>query len=101
VIAYLDVTQGQYENFVQVKTDGRLTHPLRLGLEGRFNVPKIPIFVGFDSNTRVGNSQGDLRFLFGTAFDFGCLLQKVGVNFGAGANAGGSCDTTSKAPSTK
>lgn len=79
---YFDVTYGKYENFAvpSATVGGDPTHPLRIGMEGRFTVPKIPVFLGFDSNTRVGNSPGDLRFLFGTTFDVGCLLQKLGVS---------------------
>ena len=88
---YFDITYGKYENFSVPSTTpgGAPDHPLRIGMEGRFTIPKIPIFLGFDSNTRVGNSPGDLRFLFGTSFDVGCLVQKLGVT-----NPGiASCDT--------
>jgi hypothetical protein len=89
-LLYLDITYGKYENFSRANTNPTTNvttydHPFRLALEGRFTVPKLPIFVGFDSNTRVGSSQGDLRFLFGAILDIGCVFQKLGVSSGIGA----------------
>ena len=46
-------------------------------MEGRFRIPNLPFMIGFDSNTRTGNSPGDLRFLFGTTFDLPCLYKKL------------------------
>ena len=95
-LLYLDVAAGSYENFPRVDpTTGMIAgHPWRLSLQGRFLIPKLPVFLGFDSSTRpgrgVGIAPGDLRFLFGTSFDVGCLLQKVGVTNSKVA----ACDTT-------
>jgi hypothetical protein len=98
-IGYLNVTWGLYENFAYVDpTTGGVSHPFRLGMEGRINVPKVPIFLGFDSNTRpgrLGQGQGDLRFLFGTTFDVGCLLQKLSVIASSAA-----CDNTPTSSAT-
>jgi len=86
-LMYLDIAAGRYQNFPSINTTtGAATgYPWRLGMEGRFMVPKVPVFLGFNSNTKPGshlvtNAPGDLRFLFGTSFDVGCLLQKVGVS---------------------
>ena len=98
-LLYLDVGGGKYENFPKLNSQGQVVdHPWRLSMEGRFNLPKLPIFLGFNSNTHVANNQGELRFLFGTSFDVGCLLKKLGVN-----NGGiGSCDTeTPSKPAAK
>ncbi|HEV2298872.1 MAG TPA: hypothetical protein VGR72_10180 [Candidatus Acidoferrales bacterium] len=80
---YLDIVGGKYENFPKTNpsTGAILDHPWRLGMEGRFRIPRVPfLMIGFDSNTRTGNSlgssKGDLRFLFGTSFDIGCVFQK-------------------------
>jgi hypothetical protein len=82
-ILYLDTTVGKYQNLPNYTSAGvASTGPLpwTVALEGRFNIPKVPVFLGFNSTTTVGQGTGDLRFLFGTSFDLGCLLQKVGVN---------------------
>jgi len=95
-LLYLDITYGKFENFATLDAAGKVDHPGRLAMEGRFNIPKYPIFLGFDSNTRVGNSQGDLRFLFGTSFDLGCLLKLVNVSVTGVA----SCDSKGKSSSS-
>jgi len=90
-ILYFDVTYGKYENFAEQIGSGtnNFDHPFRLGMEGRFTIPKIGVFLGFESNTQAHSSQGDLRFVFGTSFDVLCLLQKVGVGSGSAG-----CDTS-------
>jgi hypothetical protein len=82
-LIYLDIVGGKYENFPKTDptTGAILDHPWRLAMEGRFRIPGVPLLMlGFDSNTRTGNSsgssQGDLRFLFGTSIDIGCVFQK-------------------------
>ncbi len=101
VITYLDITYGKYENFAQPvgASTTKFTHPYRIGMEGRFMVPKMPAFIGFDSNTRVGNSPGDLRFLVGTTFDMGCLIQKIGLNPGVAGCDPKSTGNTATPPS--
>ena len=83
-LLYLDITYGKYENFWKAKPGSAsgFIHPGRLAMEGRFKIPQYPIFLGFDSNTWPSSHQGDLRFIFGTSFDLGCMLQKLGTNIG-------------------
>ena len=97
-ILYLDVTGGKYQNLPDLKPDGTVKDtPWLLGLEGRFTIPKVPVFLGFNSTTNIRHGSGDLRFLFGTSFDLGCLLAKVGVS-----NPGiASCDSATKTASAK
>jgi hypothetical protein len=102
-LLYLDIAGGSYENFPAVNSSGTIIgHPWRLSMEGRLMSPyqKIPVFIGFNSNTRPGHgptsAPGDLRFLFGIHFDVGCLLQTLKVTNNAGSS---SCDTGSNNPS--
>lgn len=106
-IMYLDVTGGQFQNFPSVDSTNTIKgYPWRLAMEGRFIVPKTPIFVGFNSNTFVGESRtdvrGDLRFLFGASIDVGCLMQKLGVGGTgvAGCDSSGSTTKPSDAAAT-
>jgi hypothetical protein len=112
-LLYLDIAGGRYQSFPSVNTTagsataGAITgYPWRLSMEGRFMVPKIPVFLGFNSNTlpgshRITNAPGDLRFLFGTSFDVGCLLQKVGVSSPGVAACDSTKSSSTSAPAAK
>jgi hypothetical protein len=63
----------------------------RLDIEGLLRIPYTPLYVGFNANVgqkSLGASHldhgyaapDDLRFLFGTKFDIGTALSKMGVN---------------------
>jgi hypothetical protein len=41
----------------------------------RFKIPETPIYVGFTSN--IGPGEDDMRFFFGTRFDFSKLVSKL------------------------
>ena len=98
-LMYLDVAYGKYENFAEVAPGTQdIFHPNRLAMEGRFKIPKLPFIIGFDSNTRYGSPQGDLRFLFGTMIDVGCLVQKISGSSSNPVVSG--CDTSTPAAST-
>jgi hypothetical protein len=98
MISYIDFTTGRWENFEicenhltsggsafirqeacpSTSLDGttiRRVRPYRYGFEGRLKIPTLPLFVGFDANA--GRGPDDLRFLFGTRFDVGDLMEKL------------------------
>jgi len=63
----------------------------RLDLEGMLKIPNTPLYVGFNANlaqkslgaTHLNHGYAapdDLRFLFGTRFDVGAALTKLGVS---------------------
>lgn len=66
LISYLDCVLGSW---------GSVPGSRRWGFEGRLKIPHTPLMVGFDAN--VGKTDSDLRFLFGTRFDAGKLLEKL------------------------
>ena len=94
LISYLDITIGKWENFEvivpqvdpvtgQLVMDPTTMSPvmvrdrrLRYAFEGRLKVPGAPFQIGFDANA--GKGKDDVRFLFGTSFDIGELIGRLG-----------------------
>ena len=91
LISHVDLSFGQWENFKQCRKatnctpltnnmfpPGQLYQPLLVVLEGRLDVPKTPIEIGFKSITPLhGAGQGDLRFFFGVKLDVGCIYKTL------------------------
>jgi hypothetical protein len=87
-----------YSGTPPVSTSGAVWAPVdsrkrlyRLDLEGLLKIPNTPLYVGFNANlaqkslgaTHLDHGYAapdDLRFLFGTRFDIGTALSKLGVN---------------------
>ena len=74
LINYLHATWGQSEAFELIK-DGVVTRPLRWFVEGRLMVPNTALQIGFDAN--LGDGHDDIRFIFGTRFDIGELIERL------------------------
>jgi hypothetical protein len=85
LISYLDITYGRFDNFrlPRVISPTQSTIPpsvddeivKRFEIHGRFKIPETPLYVGFTGN--VGHGPDDLRFFFGTRFDFSRAIARM------------------------
>jgi len=82
LISFLDVTYGRFDNFRLPKdTPANLLPtsndriPSRLEIYGRLRIPETPLYVGFTGN--LGPGPDDMRFFFGTRFDFSKVVGKL------------------------
>ena len=82
------LTAGSVASYAAYDSRKRL---YRLDFEGMLKIPDTPLYVGFNANLgqKSAGAQDldhgyaapdDLRFLFGTRFDIGAALAKLGVN---------------------
>jgi hypothetical protein len=85
LLSYLDIAVGRFDNFQrqvvrQRKADSpvelvRFVTPWRLDVESRLKIPQTPLTIGVNANW--GQGPDDIRFFFGTRFDFSKLLSRL------------------------
>lgn len=83
-ISYLDITWGKWRAIERIvgetETESgiatlRVT-PIRMGIEGRVKLPKLPFRIGVNAN-QGRRGPDDLRFTVDTSFEFGNFLKKL------------------------
>ena len=94
LLSYFDVITGRFDNFDSPPTTSDASaamayhRPWRIAIEGILKIPMTPFVLGFSANvhqnfglnhsTTIDDAKDDLRFFFGTKFDAGKLVSKLG-----------------------